>query len=168
MDFRGEGWKKDAHWAYLWHISITINVIAEEADTLTAPVTRHMEQNRCRWHFVKEDDPLRYSVLLNDFFEKVHGYRLNNLDHYTKWIKPCGWCHKVILQREQLNYCKHLKGVEPPPEDVERSTLHSHLAAYEAIKRNGLGKLIKKVKATLLETLTLHGLEEEYYYILGG
>ena len=120
--------------------------------------------------FCNGGQPLQYSVL-NDFFEEFHGYRLNNLDHYTKWIKPHGWCHKVILQREQLNYCKHLKGVEPPPEDVERLSelnLHSHLAAYEATKWNGLGKLIKTVKATLLETLTLHGLEEEYYYILGG
>ena len=47
----GEGWKKDAHQAYLWHISFTIDVTAEEADALTTPVTRHMEQNRCRWHF---------------------------------------------------------------------------------------------------------------------
>ena len=68
-DFRGEGWKKDAHWAYLFHISVTINVTAEEADALTAPVIRHMERNRCRWHSVKEDDPLWYSVLLNDFYE---------------------------------------------------------------------------------------------------
>ena len=77
----------------------------------------------------------------------------------------------MILQREQLNYCTHLKGVEPPPEDMERPselTLHSHRAAYEAAKWNRPGKLIKKVKATLLETLTLHGLQEEYYYILGG
>ena len=29
-------------------------------------------------------------------------------------------------------------------------------------------KTLKKAKATLLETLTLHGLEEEYYYIIGG
>ena len=130
-----------------------------------------MERNRHRWHFVKEDDPLWYLVLLNDFFKEVHGYCLNNLDHYTEWIKPHGWCHKVILQREQLNYCKHLTGVEPPPEDMERpseSTLHSDWAAYEAAKWNGPGKLIKKAKATLLETLVLHGLEDEYYYILGG
>ena len=88
-DFRGEGWKKDAHWAYLWHISITINVTAKEADALTALVTRHMEWNRCRWHFVKEDDPLWYLVLLNDFFKEVHGNCLNHLDHYIEWIKPC-------------------------------------------------------------------------------
>ena len=119
-DFRGEGWKKDAHWAYLFHISVTINVIAEEAEALTAPVLRHMERSRHRWHFVKEEDPLQYLVLLNDFYEEVHGYRLNHLDHYTEWIKPRGWCHKVILEREQLNYCKHLTGVEPPAKDVER------------------------------------------------
>ena len=162
--------EKDAHQTYLWHISITIDVIAKEADALTAPVTRHMEWNRCRWHFVKEDDPLQYSVL-NNIYEEMHGYRLNYLDHYTKWIKPHGWCHKVILQREQLNYCKHLTGVEPPPEDVERpseSTLHSHRAAYETAKQSGTGKALKKVRATLLETLTLHGLEEEYYYSIGG
>ena len=97
-DFRGEGWKKDAHWAYLFHISVTINVTAEEAEALTTPVTRHMKQNRCRWHFAKEDDPLWYSVLLNDFYE-VHRYHLKYLDHYTEWIKPRGWCHKVILER---------------------------------------------------------------------
>ena len=77
----------------------------------------------------------------------------------------------MILQREQLNYCKHLMGVEPPPEDVEKpseSTLCSHQAAYEAAKQSGPSKLVKKTKATLLETLVLHGLEEEYNYIVGG
>ena len=170
-DFRGEGWKKDAHQAYLFHISVTINITAEEAKALTALVLRHMERSRCRWHFVKEDNPLWYSVLLNDFYKEVHGYRLNHLDHYTEWIKPGGWCHKVILKREQLNYCKHLTGVEPPPEDVERpseSTLHSHWAAYETAKQSRTGKTLKRARSTLLETLTLHGLEEEYYYILGG
>ena len=88
-----------------------------------------------------------------------------------EWIKPCGWCHKVILQREQLNYCKHLTGVESPPKDMKRLselTPCSHRAAYEAAKWSGPGKLIKKARSTLLETLTLHGLEEEYYYIVGG
>ena len=170
-DFRGEGWKKDVHWAYLFHISVTIDVTAEEAEALTTPVTRHMEWNRCQWHFVKEDDPLRYSVLLNDFYEEVHRYRLEHLDHYTEWIKPRGWCHKVILNREQLNYCKHLTGVEPPPDDVERPselTLHSHQAAYEAAKWGGTRKTLKRAWSTLLETLAIHGLEDEYYYILGG
>ena len=170
-DFRGEGWKKDAHRAYLFHISVTINVTAEEAEALTAPILRHMEGNRCRWHFVKEDDPLQYSVLLNDFYEEVHGYRLEHLDYYTEWIKPCGWCHKVILEREQLNYCTHLMGVEPPPNDVERpseSTLHSHRAAYETAKWSETRKTLKRARSTLLETLTLHRLEDEYYYIIGG
>ena len=121
---------------------------------------------------MKEDNPLQYSVLLNNFFEEVHRYCLCNLDHYTEWIKPWGWCHKVILQREQLNHCKHLKGIEPPPEDVDRpskSTLHSHRAAYEVVKqsRTSKHKLVKKTKVTLLETLVLHGLEEEYNYIMG-
>ena len=58
-DFKGEGWKKDAHQAYLYHISVMQDVTAEEAEALTAPVTRHMEQNRARWHFVKEEDPLQ-------------------------------------------------------------------------------------------------------------
>ena len=60
------------------------DITAEEAEALTAPVTRHMERNRARWHFVKEEDPLWYSVLLNDLFEEVHGYRLEYLDHYTE------------------------------------------------------------------------------------
>ena len=112
-DFRGEGWKKDAHQAYLYHISITLDVTTEEAEALTAPVTRHMEWNRGRWHFIKEEDPLRYSVLLNNFYEEVHGYCLKYLDYYTEWIKPQGWCHKVILEREQLNYYTHLTGQSP-------------------------------------------------------
>ena len=127
-----------------------------------------MEQSRHRWHFVKEDNPLWYSVLLNDFYDEVHRYCLNHLDHYTEWIKPHGWCHKVILKREQN---KHLTGVEPPLEDVERpseSSLHSHRAAYKTAKQSGTGKTLKKARSTLLETLTLHGLEEEYYYIIGG
>ena len=70
-----------------------------------------------------------------------------------------------------LNYCKHLQGVEPPPDNVERpseSTLCSHWAAYEAAKQSRGGKQIKKTKATLLEFLVLHGLEDEYNYIVGG
>ena len=126
----------------MYHISVTLDVTAKEAEALTAPVTRHMEQSRRWWHFVKEEDPLWYSVLLNDFYEEVHGYHLEYLDHYTEWIKPRGWCHKIILEREQLNYCKHLTGVEPPPDDVERpseSTLHSHRATYENAKWGGTG-----------------------------
>ena len=70
-----------------------------------------------------------------------------------------------------MNYCKHLMGVEPPLEDMERlseSTLRSHWAAYEAAQQSRTGKLIKKTWATLLETLVLHSLEEEYSYIVGG
>ena len=120
---------------------------------------------------MKEDNPLKYATLLNDFFEEVHGYHLQDLDHYTEWIKPRGWCHKVILQREQLNYCKHLMGEEHSPEDVERpseSTLCSYQAAYEAAKQSGPNRLIKKTRATLLETLHLHWLVEEANYISGG
>ena len=158
---------------YGWHISISLTTInnAQEADSLIAPVIRHMERNRPRWYFVKEDDPLQYSVKLNDFYEEVHRYRLTNLDYYMEWINTRGWCHKVVLHREQLNYCKHLQGVEPPPDDVERpskSALCSHWAAYEAAKQSGGGKQFKKAKATLLEFLILHGLEDEYNYIVGG
>ena len=145
--------------------------MAEEAEALTAPVTRHMERNRARWHFVKEEDPLQYSVLLNDLFEEVHGYCLKYLDHYTEWIKPQGWCHKVILKKEQLNYCEQLTGAEPPPSNVEQpseATLRSHRAGYEAAKRGGTGKNYKKTQATLLDTLKIHGLKEEYDYIIGG
>ena len=62
-------------------------------------------------------------------------------------------------------------GVEPPPDNVERlseSTLHSHQAAYEAAKQGGTGKAFKRARSTLLETLQIHELEDEYYFILGG
>ena len=75
-----------------WHISITLNTInnAQEADSFIATVIRHMEQNHPRWYFVKDDDPLQYSVKLNDFYEEVHRYCLTNLDYYMEWIKPRG------------------------------------------------------------------------------
>ena len=155
----------------MYHISVTLDVTAEEAEALTAPMIRHMEWNRSLWHFIKDEDPLQYSVLLNDLYEEVHGYRLQYLDYYTEWIKPRGWCHKVILEREQLNYCMHLMGTEPPPDDVERLselTLHSHRAAYKAAKQGGSRKTYKRAQATLLEILKIHGLEGEYYYIIGG
>ena len=155
----------------MYHISVTLDITTEEAEALTAPVIRHMEWNRSRWHFIKDEDPLQYSVLLNDLYEEVHGYHLQYLDYYTEWIKPPGWCHKVILEREQLNYCTHLTGAEPPPDDVEwpsESTLRSHRAAYKATKQGGSGKTYKRARATLLETLKIHRLEGEYYYIIGG
>ena len=163
--------KEDARRAYLYHISVTQDVTAEEAEALTAPVTRHMERNRAQWHFVKEEDPLQYSFLLNDLYEEVHGYRLKYLDHYMEWIKPWGWCHKVILEKEQLNYCAHLMGAEPPPSDVEQpseATLQSHRSGYETAKWGGTEKNYKKARATLLETLKIHGLKEEYDYIIWG
>ena len=53
-------------------------------------------------------------------------------------------------------------------ERPSESTLRSHQTAYETAKQSGTGKTLKKARSTLLETLTLHGLEEEYYYIIGG
>ena len=35
-------------------------------------------------------------------------------------------------------------------------------------KQSGTGKALKGARSTLLETLTLHRLEDEYYYIVGG
>ena len=70
-----------------------------------------------------------------------------------------------------LNHCPHLMGEEHPPEDLERPsvlTLHSYRAAYEAVKQSGPNRLMKKTRATLLETLHLHGLIEEVNYIAGG
>ena len=113
-------------------MSQTVRVTALEAEQLISPVLEHMGKNRPHWHFVKEDNPLQYSIFLNDFFEEVHHYCLKDLDHYTEWIKPRGWCHKVILQREQLNYCPHLMGEEHPSEDMERpseSIFHSYWVA---------------------------------------
>ena len=46
-------------------------------------------------------------------------------------------------------------------------TLHSHRAAYKAVKWGWTGKTLKRAWSTLLETLVLHRLENEYYYILG-
>ena len=152
-------------------MSVTLDITAEEAEALTAPVTRHMEWNRSRWHFIKDEDPLQDSALLNDLYKEVHGYCLQYLDYYTEWIKPWGLYHKVILEREQLNYCMHLMGAEPPPDDMEQPselTLRSHRAAYEAAKQGGSRKTYKRARTTLLETLKIHGLEDEYYYIMGG
>ena len=89
-----------------------------------------MERKRPQWYLVKEDDPLKYAVHLNDLeYEEVHGYCLQDLNHYTEWIK-------------------HLMGEEHPPEDVERPselTLHSYWAAHKAAKtvapRNSSRKL---------------------------
>ena len=77
----------------------------------------------------------------------------------------------MILKKEQLNYCAHLTGAEPPLSDVEQlseAALQSYRAGYEAAKWGGTGKNYKKARATLLETLKTNGLKEEYDYIIGG
>ena len=43
-----------------------------------------------------------------------------------------------------------------------------HTGQLMRLPNGAAGKLTKKARSTLLETLTLHGLEEEYYYIMGG
>ena len=77
----------------------------------------------------------------------------------------------MILEREQLNYCPHHMGEEHPSEDMERpseSTLCSYRAAYKVAKQEGPRKLVKKTRATLLQTLHFHGLNEEVDYIAGS
>ena len=53
-------------------------------------------------------------------------------------------------------------------ERQSEATLQSHQPGYEAAKWGGTGKNYKKAWATLLETLKIHGLKEEYDYIIGG
>ena len=61
-------------------------------------------------------------------------------------------------------------GGRAPSGNVEQPselTLRSHQAAYKAAKQGGSRKTYKRAQATLLETLKIHGLEGEYYYIIG-
>ena len=72
---RGEGWRKDTQCIYAYHLSMTSpKITSEEADKIIDPVLELMEENQVRWYYPKENRPVQFGRLLNDFFEEVQGY----------------------------------------------------------------------------------------------
>ena len=60
------------------------NITAEEADKLITPVLDHMWHNRARWYWLKEDNPVEFSRLLNDLFQEIHNRRIPGTGHLCK------------------------------------------------------------------------------------
>ena len=101
---KSEGWKKDAHRMYAFLLAQSDpDISAEEAERLITPVLDHMWRNRARWYWLKEDNPLEFSKLLNDLFQEIHNRRIPGMDSYVRWIKPGSWHHRSVLEREELN-----------------------------------------------------------------
>ena len=135
-----------------------------EAEEIIEPVLEYMEDHRVLWYYPKENDPVNFGHLLNNFFERVCGYRLKGLDIYVKWIKQGGWYHKMVIDNEQLNQVPHLRYATPPPERVDRptdSTLRSHRDSFERAMASGSDRAIARWRRTFGETLRLHGMIAE-------
>ena len=135
-------------------------VTPQEAEEIIEPVLEYMEDNRVQWYHPKENDPVNFGRLLNNFFEGIRGYRLQGLDTYVKWIKAGGWYHKMVIENEQVNQVPHLRYASPPPERVDRptdSTLRSHQDSFERAVANGSDKMIARWRRTYSEMLRLHG-----------
>ena len=137
---------------------------SQEAEDIVEPVLEYMEDNRVLWYFPKENDPVNFGRLLNNFFERVRGYRLQGLDTYVRWIHAGGWYHKTVLDNEQLDQVPHLQFAPHPPPGVDRptdSTLRSHRDSYERAMANGSDRAIARWRRTYGETLRLHGMIAE-------
>ena len=158
---RSEGWCKDTQRIYVYHLSLTSpEVTPTEAEEIIEPVLEYMENHRALWYYPKENDPVGFGRLLNDFFERIQGYRLQGLDTYVKWIKVGGWYHQTVINNEQLNQVPHLQFAPHPPPGVDRpsdSTLRSHKDSYERAMATGSDRAVARWK----KTLRLHGLIAE-------
>ena len=145
----------------MYHLNRTSpQVTPEEAEEIIEPVLEYMEDHRALWYFPKENDPVNFGRLLNDFFETVQGYHLQELDTYIRWIKVGGWYHKMVIDNEQLNQVPHLQFAPPPQPGVDRptdSTLRSHRDSYEWAMATGTDRAIARWRKTYGETLRLHG-----------
>ena len=110
------------------------DISAEEAEKLITPVLDHMWHNRAQWYWLKEDNLVEFSQLLNDLFQEIHNRHIPGMDPYVRWIKPGSWHHRSMLEREELNRCPHLQHAPHPPPNVTRpsdATLRSYRAAFE-------------------------------------
>ena len=135
-----------------------------EAEGIIEPVLEYMENHRALWYFPKENDPVGFGRLLNDFFERSQGYRLQGLDTYVKWIKVGGWYHQTVIDNEQLNQVPHLQFAPRPPPGVDRpsdSTLRCHRDSYERAMATGTDRAAARWRKTYGKTLRLHGLIAE-------
>ena len=107
---KSEGWRKDANRMYSYLLAQSDpNITAEEADRLITPVLDHMWHSRARWYWLKEDNPVEFSRLLNDLFQEVHNRHIPGLDTYVRWIKPGSWYHQSVLKR------RGAESMPPPP-----------------------------------------------------
>ena len=156
---KSEGWRKDAHRMYAYLLAQSDpNVTAEEAERLITPVLDHMWRNRAQWYWLKEDNPVEFSRLLNDLFQEIHNRHIPGLDTYVRWIKPGSWYHRSVLEREELNRCPYLQYAPQPPPNITRpsdTTLHSYRAAFE--KSLKTKKQVLKNRRIYAATLRLHG-----------
>ena len=156
---KSEGWRKDAHRMYAFLLAQSDpDISAEEAEKLITPVLDHMWRSRAWWYWLKEDNPVEFSRLLNDLFQEIHNRRIPGMDSYVKWIKPGSWYHRSVLKREELNRCPHLQYAPHPPPNVTRpsdATLRSYKATFE--KSLKTKKQILKNKWIYAATLWLHG-----------
>ena len=156
---KSEGWRKDTHRMYAFLLAQSDpDISAEEAEKLITPVLDHMWRNRARWYWLKEDNPLEFSRLLNDLFQEIHNRCIPGMDSYVRWIKPGSWHHRSVLEREELNQCPHLQHAPHPPPNVTRpsdATFCSYRAAFEKSLRTK--KQILKNRRIYAATLRLHG-----------
>ena len=125
-----------------------------------------MEKNKTEWFFLKEDNPLKYMEYLSDIAEHASGHQIGAIQWYTNWIKPGSYYHLSILQREELNYCPHLKHAKLPDPNVQRLSLAA-LETYEkefakAHQDTGIApQEFQRVRDQLVEMLRLHGMTEQ-------
>ena len=156
---KSEGWRKDANRMYAYLLAQSDpNITAEEVDRLITLVLDHMWRSRARWYWLKEDNPVEFSRLLNDLFQEVHNRCIPGLDTYVRWIKPGSWYHRSVLEREELNRCPYLQYAPQPPPSVTRpsdATLRSYRAAYK--KSLKTKKQVLKNQRIYAATLRLHG-----------
>ena len=79
---KSEGWRKDANRMYAYLLAQSDpNITAEEVERLITLVLDHMWRNRARWYWLKEDNPVEFSRLLNDLFQEVHNRHISRVGH---------------------------------------------------------------------------------------
>ena len=112
--YQSQGWRKDLKLVFQAYYKLNFAFKAQEWNKLRGKVIDHLLPHQAEWQHLKETDPLRYMLYMEEQFFVATGVRLKGLADCTIWIKRGSYYHGLVAKQGQLHKCPHLAGIEPP------------------------------------------------------
>ena len=127
--FWSQGWKKDLECIFQAYYEYNFTSLKEAGwNKIRNKVFDHLLPHQEEWRRIKESDPLQYMPYMEEQFYAATRIRLEGLAGCTAWIKCGSYYHSMVAQREQLDKCPHLVGIELP-RGPQMTPSESHLVS---------------------------------------